>query len=164
MFEVEQRIHSLGLEIATNKTKAVMFTHKYKFELPELMMCGHKIPLSFEMTYQGVTIDNTLLFKSHVSKSAAKAEKIGSQLARLMPNVGGPREDRRRHLSIVVHSELLYDAPAWAHTMDLVPANAKDINKAQNLCLSHSFRSGSKCKSRNSPGGHAGQRAGGGIP
>jgi len=34
--KVEQRINSLGLEIATNKTEAVMFTHKYKYELPEL--------------------------------------------------------------------------------------------------------------------------------
>lgn len=75
LFEVEQRISSLGLEIATNKTEAVMFTYKYKFVLPELKLCGESIPLSSEMTYLGVTIDKSLRFKNHVSKAAAKAEK-----------------------------------------------------------------------------------------
>jgi hypothetical protein len=135
LLEVKQRINSLGLEIATNKTEAVMFTYKYKFELPELKMGDENIPLSSEMTYLGVTIDKSLLFKSHVRNASVKAEKIGSQLARLMPNVGGPREDRRRLLSSVVHSVLLYGAPSWAHTLDVVPANVKVINKVQRKVL-----------------------------
>jgi len=87
------------------------------------------------MSYLGVTIDKSLLFKKHLSKAAAKAEKVGTQLARLMPNVGGPRENRRRLLSTVVHSVLLYGAPAWADTLDLVPANVKSINKVQRKVL-----------------------------
>jgi len=52
-----------------------------------------------------------------------------TQFARLMPNVGGPRENRRRLLASVVHSVLLYGAPSWAHTLDLVPGNVKLMNK-----------------------------------
>lgn len=132
---VAERINSLGLEIATNKTEAVMFTSKYKYNNPEIRLGDDLIPLSTEMTYLGVIIDKSLLFKSHVRKASAKAEKIGSQLARLMPNLGGPREDRRRLLSSVVHSVLLYGAPAWAHTMDLVPGNRKILKKVQRKIL-----------------------------
>jgi len=136
LLEVGQRINSLGLEIAINKTEAVMSTHKYKLELPELLMSGDKFPLSSEMTYLGVNVDKSLLFKSHVRKASAKAEKkIGSQLARLMPFVGGPQEDRRRLMSSVDHSVLPYGTPVWAHTLDLSPANAKIINKVQRKVL-----------------------------
>lgn len=59
------------------------------------------------MTYLGIVVDNSLAFKARIDK----AERIGSQLARLMPNIGGPKEARRRLLSSVVHSVLLYSAP-----------------------------------------------------
>jgi len=59
-----------------------------------------------------MVIDKSLFFKSHMKKAAAMAEVIGMQLARLMLNVGGPREDRRRLLASAVHSVLLYGAPA----------------------------------------------------
>ncbi|XP_050064771.1 uncharacterized protein LOC126553675 [Aphis gossypii] len=87
------------------------------------------------MRYLGMIIDKSLLFKSHLKKAAAKAEGIGMQLARLMPNVGGPREDRRRLLSLVVHSVLLYGAPVRAHTLDLVPGNVRLLNKTQRKVL-----------------------------
>jgi len=59
--EVVQRINSHGLEIIPNKTEVVIFTYRYKFELPKLMLCGDLISLSSEMTYLDVTIDKSLL-------------------------------------------------------------------------------------------------------
>ena len=38
-------------------------------------------------------------------------------MARLMPNIGGPREAKRRLVSSVVPSKLLYAAPVWANAL-----------------------------------------------
>lgn len=133
--EVEQRISSLGLEIATTKTEAVMFTYRYKYTKPNISVCGTPIALADQMTYLGVVIDKSCLFKAHIKKATQKAEKIGGNLSRLMPNIGGPREARRRLLTSVVHSVLLYGAPSWAHTLDLVPANVALLNRTQRKVL-----------------------------
>ncbi|XP_060873836.1 uncharacterized protein LOC132947548 [Metopolophium dirhodum] len=82
-----------------------------------------------------MTIDKSLLFKSHIWNAAAEAEKIDTQLSKIMPNVGGPREDRRRLLSSVVHSVLLYGAPSWGHTLGVAPVNVKLLNRTQRKIL-----------------------------
>ncbi|XP_060881917.1 uncharacterized protein LOC132953542 [Metopolophium dirhodum] len=82
-----------------------------------------------------MVVDRSMLFKGQVKKAAARAAGIRNQLARIMPNVGGPREDRRRLLSSVVHSVLLYGAPSWAHTLELVPGNVRTLNRAQRKVL-----------------------------
>ncbi|KAL4131252.1 hypothetical protein QTP88_008590 [Uroleucon formosanum] len=132
---VEQRITGLGLQIAVEKTEAVLFTYKYKYTQPAIKLCGGDVDLSTEMNYLGMVVDRSMLFKGQVKKAAARAAGIGNQLARIMPNVGGPREDRRRLLSSVVHSVLLYGAPSWAHTLELVPGNVQTLNRAQRKVL-----------------------------
>ncbi|KAL4101252.1 hypothetical protein QTP88_021272 [Uroleucon formosanum] len=132
---VEQRITGLGLQIAVEKTEAVLFTYKFKYTQPAIKLCGGDVQLSTEMNYLGMVVDRSMLFKGQVKKAAARAAGIGNQLARIMPNVGGPREDRRRLLSSVVHSVLLYGAPSWAHTLELVPGNVQTLNRAQRKVL-----------------------------
>lgn len=136
---VSRRIANLGLEIAAEKTEAVLFTNKYKFDSPNVHLLGTQIRVSPEMTYLGIVVDRTLLYKPHVRRAADKATKISAQLARLMPNIGGPSELRRRLLVAVVHSVLLYGAPTWAHTLEVVPANARAINRAQRSVLLRSI-------------------------
>ncbi|XP_025421297.1 uncharacterized protein LOC112691332 [Sipha flava] len=95
------------------------------------------------MLYLGIVVDKTLLYKEHIKKAAEKADRIGGQLVRIMPNVGGPKELRCRLLSSVVHSGLLYGAPSWADTLDYVPKNAKILNQAQRkvlLCHIRAYR------------------------
>ncbi|XP_056642818.1 uncharacterized protein LOC130449163 [Diorhabda sublineata] len=48
-----------------------------------------------------------------------KADKKIAQLRRLMPNVGGPGYCKRRVLCQVMHSVLLYAAPAWREAMKI---------------------------------------------
>lgn len=132
---VQDRISKLDLQIAAGKTEAVLFTSRYKYRLPSILVSGQPIVISTELTYLGLTIDKSLHFKRHIIKAAAKAEKISTQLARILPNVGGPREERRRLLSSVVHSVLLYGAPSWAHTLEFVTNNRKLINRVQRKVL-----------------------------
>lgn len=128
-------IGGLGLDIAADKTEAVLFTSRYKYDTPRIEICGRQVTVGTEMTYLGMIVDRTRLYKAHIRRASDKAERIGAQLSRLMPNVGGPREHRRRLLSAVVNSVLLYGAPTWARTLQYVPGNARALNKTQRKVL-----------------------------
>ena len=58
--------------------------------------------------YLGVMLDARLNFRPHVEHAAAKAAKVATGLARLMPNIGGPRQPRRKLLASVVTFILTY--------------------------------------------------------
>lgn len=92
------------------------------------------------MLYLGIIVEKSFLFKAHLRKAADKAEKINTQLCRLMPNLGGPCESRRRLFAAVVHSVLLYGAPSWADTLEVVPQNVRQLNKTQRKVLLRSIR------------------------
>lgn len=64
-----------------------------------------------------------------------KAEKIGGQLARIMSNICGSKELRRRLLSSVVHSVLLFGVPSWASKVKYVPQSVNLLNRAQRKIL-----------------------------
>ena len=68
--------------------------------------------------YLGVQLDRRLSFGEHLRIATAKAIRFGANLARLMLNIGGPREAKRRLVASVVYSKLLYMAPAWASTIN----------------------------------------------
>jgi len=133
--QIVYKISDLGLQIAAEKSEAVLFTWRYKYAVPEIKVCGTSINIADQMTYLGVVIDRSCLFKAHMKMAAQKAQQVGGRLARLMPNIGGPRETTRRLLTSVVNSVLLYGAPSWAHTLDLatrkrqyrIPINYKFI-------------------------------------
>lgn len=106
-----------GLELAPAKTEAVIFSRRRKFEIPPLRLLGTEVPYSTSMRYLGVQLDHKLRFSEHVGLAAAKASRIGEQLGRLMPNVGGPKSSRRKLLHEVVLSVMLYGAPVWGHVL-----------------------------------------------
>ncbi|KAH8271160.1 hypothetical protein KR026_004254, partial [Drosophila bipectinata] len=58
--------------------------------------------------YLGVMLDNRMSYGAHVEYSTIKAARIQGALSRMLPNVGGPTEGRRRLLASVV------TAPIWA--------------------------------------------------
>jgi len=90
--QIAGKINQLGLDIAAEKTEAVLFTNRYKYTIPRVRICGTYITLADQMTYLGIVIDRSCLFKAHIRKTTEKADRISAQLARLMPNIGGPRE------------------------------------------------------------------------
>lgn len=136
---VAGKISNLGLSIAVEKTQAVLFTYKYKYTRPNLVINNFVVACSDEMLYLGILVDKFCLFKAHMRKVANKAEGISAQLSRLMPNLGGPREKRRRLLVAVVHSVLLYGAPSWAGTLEFIPENVRQLNKSQRKVLLRSI-------------------------
>jgi len=107
-------------------------------------MGGDNIPLSSEMTYLGVTIEKSLLFKSHVRNASVKAEKIGSQLARLMPNIGGPTVLCRSLRAVIWRTVLGSHLGPSSRKCEGHQQGSKEGSTSPNLCLSHSVRSSSE--------------------
>jgi hypothetical protein len=136
---VSEEIRKIGLSLAVNKTEAVLFTNKYKFKTPAVMLDGHPLELKKHMKYLGMVVDHRLLFKEHTAEAAAKAGRTANQLARLMPNVGGPKQLRRRLYVAVMQSVLLYGAPSWSHTLDYTPVNVAQLNRVQRTSLLRSI-------------------------
>jgi len=74
------------------------------------------------------------MFGTHLRATADKAQRVMGALGRLMPNVGGSSENRRRLFVSVVHSVLLYGPPTW------VPSAFCDTRNVRVLALWASIR------------------------
>ena len=84
------------------------------------------------MKYLGVMVDSGLRFETHLKEAAKKAQGIMNNLGRLLPNLGGPKQGRRKLLGNVAQSVLLYAAPVWAHRARL-PRNLSSLGKVQRI-------------------------------
>ncbi|XP_060871331.1 uncharacterized protein LOC132945575 [Metopolophium dirhodum] len=103
-----------GLELAHQKREAVLITNRRAYVPPSLFVGGHQITIGKKLRYLVVILDKFLTFAPHIDMVANKASRSAAALARLMPNVRGPGQRKRRLLSTVVESQLLYAALVWA--------------------------------------------------
>lgn len=122
----------LGLGLAVHKTQVVACTRKRAKSLPVIVLRGERIALRGNIEYLGLEIDKRLSFESQVEATGPKALRVPTQLTRLMSNVGGPRESRRKLLTSVAHSVLLYASPAWGHKLE-APGGRNIMIRAQRM-------------------------------
>lgn len=129
---VAGHIRQLGLRLAVDKTEAVVFKNQYRPVDLRLRIEGQIVRPGASLKYLGVVLENKgTWFGAHFRAAADKARRVMTALSRLMPNVGGPREGRRRLLSSVVHSVLLYGAPTWAPTLPYDPRGVEVLASVQ---------------------------------
>jgi len=133
------KIRGLELDIAVHKTEAVMFKRKYKDRVPDIEIEGNRIGTKKCMKYLGIIVDEDLKFTEHIKTAAAKAQGVIGSLSRLMPNLGGPKELRRKLLVSVVHSILLYGAPVWAETLEYSKTNLEELARVQRRAVLRSI-------------------------
>lgn len=107
-----------GLELALHKTEAVLITDKRLFTSPTLSLDGEMVPWKKSVKYLGVQLDAGLRYEEHTKIAAEKAATAAAALARLMPNIGGPSELKRRLLNSVVHAKILYGAEVWGGAVE----------------------------------------------
>ncbi len=82
-------IKSAGLNLATVKMEAVLFTHRRHFSPPSFRLKGEQIRLCTALKYLGLWFNGKLTFKEHAKRTAAKAERIVASISQLMSNLGG---------------------------------------------------------------------------
>nr|XP_046472552.1 uncharacterized protein LOC124214333 [Neodiprion pinetum] len=92
--------------------------------------------------YLGVILDARLNLKQQVEHVTAKASVVRASLARLMLNVGGPKQSRRLLLSSVVTSVLTYGISIWADTLETQESwrKAGPIYRQSALRVASAFR------------------------
>ncbi|KAI4472787.1 hypothetical protein M0804_015612 [Polistes exclamans] len=111
-------IEGLGLKVALQKTEAIAFPAsalRRRRIAPPLVIryrvvCTVVKPI---VKYLSIVLDLSMSFRPHFRALIPKAEGIFWSIGRILPNLHGPREKKRRLYSSVIHSVLLYGAPVW---------------------------------------------------
>ncbi|KMQ90570.1 reverse transcriptase [Lasius niger] len=112
-------INRLGLAVATEKTEATLFHGRRTGNLPsQIVIKDVSIDLSASIKYLGIYIDTKWLFSDHFRYIEDKADRVIKALNRLMPNLRGPDERRRRLFANAILSIILYGAPVWADELN----------------------------------------------
>ncbi|XP_046619808.1 uncharacterized protein LOC124304981 [Neodiprion virginianus] len=116
---VVRRINRLGLTVSATKTQVVAITkgrewRHWATQSPCLRVGGEAVAVSSYMQYLGITLDARLNFREHFARVESKVAKSTRALFRLMPNLRGPTEQRRRLYAEVIYAIILYGAPAWS--------------------------------------------------
>lgn len=76
-----------------------------------IIVNGHHVPSSKCIKYLGLYIDSKWEFTDHARIVAARAGTVVKRLSRIMPNISAARQTKRKLLSNVAHSVMLYGAP-----------------------------------------------------
>ena len=118
LWQAKRWLDCRGLKMAPENTEALLVTGKRSFHYPKIALGEHEIDWKKSIKYLGVQLDRRLSFGEHLHIATAKAFQCGSALTRLMPNFGGPREAKRRLVTSVVNSKLLYAAPIWTSALN----------------------------------------------
>lgn len=109
-----RKIEDLGLTIAAEKTEAVLLCGRRKITEMNIKIGERTITTSRAIRYLGVWFGKDGSHAEHIAKTTRKASVKMRQLERILPNVDGPRQQKRRLLAHVVSSVMLYAAPIWA--------------------------------------------------
>lgn len=123
------RIRELGLMVFPQKTEAVLFHGRTKPNRPvKIMVEGETITATDCMKYLGIMLDSRLNFREHF-KYVTKTTKVVRALSRLMPNLRGPGEHKRRLYANVVMSILTYGAPVWSDALGTSKKGSSSIEQ-----------------------------------
>ena len=109
LWRAKRWLDSRGLKMAPEKTEALLVTDRRSFQYPRIVLGEHEIEWEKSIKYLG---------GEHLQIATAKVMQCGAALTRLMPNIGGPREAKRRLVANVVNSKQLYAAPVWTSALN----------------------------------------------
>ena len=135
LWQAKPWFDSRCLKMAPEKTEALLVTDRRSFQYPKIILGEHEIEWKKSIKYVGVQLDRRLCFGEHLQIATAKAIQCSSTLTRLIPNIGGPREAKRRLVASVVNSKLLYAAPVWTSALNNHAIQKKLFSAQKGLVL-----------------------------
>ncbi|KMQ91607.1 reverse transcriptase [Lasius niger] len=110
---VINRIRRLGLRVSAPKTEMIIFYGRKSEREIVIRVDGEPIVARDSLKYFGIMLDSRMTFKTHFKYVEDKTTKIVRALGKLMPNIRGPGEKKRRLFANAVMSVLTYGAPVW---------------------------------------------------
>jgi len=134
----EQIVHGwltrVGLSLAEQKSETMIITKTRTHNDMNILINGQQVSTSGCIKYLGLHIDSKWSFTEHARIVAAKAGRVVQKLSRIMPNISAAQPTKRKLLSNVAHSILLYGSPVWAEDMSARGWN--ELSKVQRrICL-----------------------------
>lgn len=114
---VRSWLRSMGLSLADHKTEAVLISSRMIRETIILNVGTCCVETKPFLKYLGVVIDTRLSFRDHLRYISDRASKTCLALSRIMPNTRGPKYLRRKLLTSVVRSIILYASPIWSDAL-----------------------------------------------
>ncbi|KAM8707458.1 hypothetical protein ACLKA7_011527 [Drosophila subpalustris] len=118
MVQVQAWLRDHGLKLAAEKTELLLLTRSHiPLEVP-LQVCGHPKSTQRSAKYLGLQLDCRLNYWAQIQHAAKKASRATASLARLMANIGGPTQSKRRLLLTITNTILLYGCEVWAEALE----------------------------------------------
>lgn len=108
---------SVGLSLAEQKCEAMIITQTRTHNDINIIVNGHHGPSKKCIKYLCVHIDSKWKFTEHTRIVATRAGNVVKRLARIMTNINAAKRTKRKLLSNVAYSVMLYGAPVWADQM-----------------------------------------------
>ena len=139
---VREKLQELGLELAAQKTEAVILAGRRLYTNDMIRVGEADILTKPWIRYLGVVIDKDARMTKHVENVAAKAAKYATNIARILPNTKGPREARRRIYAGVALSVILYAAPTWSKALNFkkYEATLERVNRTLAIRVARAYR------------------------
>lgn len=101
--------------------------------LDHMVLRENTITIGRTIKYLGVLFDCRVTFKPHLDMVADRAGGVMRALGRLMPNMKGPEEHKRRLYMMTTLSVVLYASPVWAESFGLRAAYRRRLTALQRL-------------------------------
>ncbi|KAM8719137.1 hypothetical protein ACLKA7_011789 [Drosophila subpalustris] len=113
MIRVNNWLDSRGLKLATEKTELLLKTRRQIQTEVEMRLNESFIRTQKAIKYLGLRIDSKLTFQAQINHAITKSSPAIRSLSRLMANVGGPVQSRRKLLMEINNAILLYGSSLW---------------------------------------------------
>lgn len=108
-----------GLELARNKTEVILMTMAH-IPLEISMQIGDVTLVTKKaVRYLGLRLDCRLNYWAQIQHVATKAAKLTGMLSRLMANIGGPTQAKRKLIMATTNSILLYGSEIWGDALEI---------------------------------------------
>lgn len=129
---VTAEIRRLGLRISPQKTEAMCFgVNEAEAERIWIHVAGVPVAMRPTIKYLGIVLDTKWNFKEHFRSLLPRVERTIAALGRIMPNLRGPGERRRRLYAEVIHSIIMYGAPIWIDAVERDRRIRAELRKVQ---------------------------------
>ena len=125
----------VGLEVAPQKTEAVVLIGGRRDANFEFHMRGKTVRPNANLRYLGVTFQAGGGFTEHIKRITAKAEIQCMALSKLMPNWSILGQTKRKIMATVQNSTILYGAEAWGGACSVKKNKSRIIAVQRRLAI-----------------------------
>lgn len=134
--KIKRWMDQIDLEIAMEKTYAVLLKgYKPWASRIKLRIGNDNIRLGRSVKYLDIYIGHGGTLGRHITKTCERADGLAVKIARIMPNIPGPKFRKIEVIASAHTLLMLFEAPIWAEVANDIARFRKMINSSQRKML-----------------------------